>query len=127
MGGGILFLLKKENCCYVKKNRLGDDPDLCHKRSWHRGNDWLRFPNDKERLETPTSEFLSNVPPGRSATYRKHSLGWLPKRAITERKLEDQAYRYTGLGVPITGFDALQVFADMLEKSQVLELIRNLH
>jgi len=37
------------------------------------------------------------------------------KRAITERKLEGQANLLIGLGVPITGLDAPQVFSDSLE------------
>jgi hypothetical protein len=42
-------------------------------------------------------------------SYRKRWLPCLKKRAITERKLEDGATQLTGRGVPITGFDALQV------------------
>ena len=41
--------------------------------------------------------------------YRNRLLGRLPKRAITNWKLEDAATHLNGLGVPITGFDAPQV------------------
>jgi hypothetical protein len=49
--------------------------------------------------------------------YRKRWLDRLPKRAITERKLEDEATQLAGKEIPLTGFDAAQVFADMLDIS----------
>jgi len=68
-----------------------------------------------------------------SATYRNHWWGCLPKRVISKRKLDDGedsrivaalAYR---AGSSYRRLRYSPGLADMLEKSQVLELIRNLH
>lgn len=61
----------------------------------------------------------------RATTYRKRWLGRPPKRAITERKLEDEATQLTGKGVFITGSDAPQVVSDMLEVHQVFNRLGN--
>jgi hypothetical protein len=47
-----------------------------------------------------------------------YCLGHLQERAIAERKLENEVSQLIGVGIPITGFDAPQVFADTLEISQ---------